>query len=103
MINIYWNLKSIHRWDWQLACVGLVEIPNAITYTLGYYVSCFESFTFLDNFKILVLKFENQAKWREKIEMGLYCPTSRYQDGFQLYIWMNLSHVVDVETIVLSF
>jgi len=45
-----WNMKIVHRWDWQLACVGLVEIPYAIIYILGCYVSCLESFTCLDNF-----------------------------------------------------
>ena len=103
LIKTCWNMKIVHRWDWQLACVGLVEIPDVIIYMLGCYVSCFESFTCLDNFKILVLKFENQAKWWEKIEMGLNCPTSRYRDGFQLHFWMNLNHVVDVETIFLNF
>jgi hypothetical protein len=52
---------------------------------------------------ILVLKFENQAKWSENIEMGLYYPMLRYRDDFQLHIWMNLSLTVDAETIVLSF
>ena len=103
MVNNYWNLKFVHCWDWQLACVGYVEISIAIIYMLCCYVSCFESFTCLDNLEILVLKFEKQVKWWEKIEMGLYCPTSRYRDGFQLHIWMNLSLVVDAETIVLSF
>ena len=88
-----WNF--VHCWNWQLACVGYVEIPDAIIYMLGCYVSCFESFTCLDNSDIFVLKFEIQVKWWEKIEMRLYCPTSRYRDGFQLHIWMNLSLVVD--------
>ena len=96
-----WNMKFVHRWDWQLACVGFVEILYAITYMLGCYVSCFELLTCLNSLEILVLKFKKQAKWREKIEMGLYCPTSRYRDCFQLHIWMNLSFVVDAKTIVL--
>jgi hypothetical protein len=101
MVNNYWNLKFVHHWDWKLACVGYVEISIAIIYMLGCYVSCFESFTCLDNLKILVLKFKKQAKWWEKIEMGLYYPTSRYRDSFQLHIWMNLSLIVDAKTIVL--
>ena len=103
LIKNCWNMKISSPLRWLLACVGLVEIPEAITYMLGCYVSCFELLTCLDNLEIFVLKFEKQDKWWEKIEMGLYCPTSRYRDGFQLHIWMNLSLVVDAETIVLSF
>ena len=57
----------------------------------------------LDNLNLLMLKFENQAKCSEKIEMGLYYPTSRYRDCFLLHFGMNLSLVVDAKTIVLSF
>jgi hypothetical protein len=78
--------KSIHHWDWQLACVGCVEIPIVIMYMLGCYSLALSHSFAWTNSDILVLKFEIQVKWWEKIEMGLYCPTSRYQDCFLLHL-----------------
>ena len=50
-----------------LACVGFIEIPDAITYMLDCYVSCFQLLTCLDNLEIFVLKLENKLR-DEKLE-----------------------------------
>ena len=84
MCRTYWDPWCYHLYA-RLLCLMLL-----VTHLLGQ----------LGDF---CAKTWEQAKWWEKIKMGMYCPMSRYRDDFQLHIWMNLSLVVDAKTIVLIF
>lgn len=87
------NINEIKKTCSPLSLVtsmyGLVELSYAISYILGCYGSYLVSLTCLDLSSSHCAKILQSKLSDEKIEMDMYCTTSKYLDGFLLHIWMN--------------
>jgi hypothetical protein len=97
--NTWKNLKHVHHYLWQLACVGVSRTLFAsyiclvaMAHTLSY-IFAWETWICANTWKTRY----------EKIGMGLCCPMSEYRDNSLLHLRVNLSSLMDTKITVLSF